>query len=185
MSDTLSLLLTSIIPNKRQRIRQIKYHINQLVSELHHIESNNNIQPLNITINSQLTILSHEEEDFCPYLSTKNKPVILHSTTNDEYRKKSKNFLFAPSARATSTPKSSPHQNRILLKPHHTSTPRRSKRHLTGLAMQPNNMIPLKRLLYNKDFDQRTTKRRHSAVPFSKRSLLPRLHPIEENPQWI
>ncbi|CAF0861476.1 unnamed protein product [Rotaria sordida] len=169
----------------RQRIRQIKYHINQLLSELRMIESNNDIiQPLNISINSQLTTISHEE-NFCPYLSCKQKPVILHSTTNDECRKKSKKFLFAASARATSTPKNSPNHNRIKLKPHHTSTPRRTKRHSTALAIPPNNnnIIPLKRLLYNKDYDQ--YKRRHSAVPFSKRSILPRLHPIDENPQWI
>jgi len=145
------------------------------------IESHNTIQPLNISINSQLTTISHEE-NFCPYLSSKKKPPILHSTTNNEYRrKKSKKFLFAASARATSTPKNSPIHNRISLKPHYTSTPRRNKRHSTNLPT--NNIIPLKRLMYNKDYDQH--KRRHSAVPFSKRSILPRLHPIEENPQWI
>jgi hypothetical protein len=185
MTDTL-LLFTSTMSNDRQRIRQIKYHINQLLSELRMIESDNNIQPLNISINSQLTTISHEENS-CPYLSYKQKPAILHSTANNEYRKKSNKFLFALSARATSTPKSSPHQKRILLKPHHTSTPRRSKRASTALAVPPNNIIPLKRLLYNKkDYDQRNQhKRRHSAVPFSKRSILPRLHPIDENPQWI
>ncbi|CAF1323006.1 unnamed protein product [Rotaria magnacalcarata] len=183
MTDTL-LLLSSTMSNDRQRIRQLKYHINQLLSELRMIESNNNIQPLNISINSQLTTLSHGE-NFCPYVSCKQKPAILHSTTNNEYRKKTKKFLFAASARATSTPKSSPNHNRMMLKPHHTSTPRRNnKRHSTPLAAMPtNNMIPLKRLLYNKDYDQH--KRRHSAVPFSKRSILPRLQPIDENPQWI
>jgi hypothetical protein len=182
MSDTL-LLLTTMMPNDRQRIRQIKCHINQLLSELRMIESENHqsIPPLNISINSQLTSLSHEE-NFCQYLSSKQKPAILHSTTNQEYRiKKSKKFLFAASARATSTPKSSPVHNRILLQPHQTSTPRRTKRHST--ALPTNNIIPLKRLMYNKDYDQH--KRRHSAVPFSKRSILPRLHAIEEHPQWI
>ncbi|CAF2619977.1 unnamed protein product [Rotaria sp. Silwood2] len=181
MTDT--LLLTSTMSNDRQRIRQIKYHINQLLSELRIIESNNNhIQPLNISINSQLTTILHEE-NFCPYLSCKQKAAILHSTTNNQCRKKSKKFLFAASARATSTPKTSPNHYRIILKPHHTSTPRRSKRHSTPLALSPNNIIPLKRLLYNKDYAQH--KRRHSAVPFSKRSILPRLHPIDENQQWI
>ena len=167
----------------RQRIRQIKYHINQLLSELRLIESNSSdpIPPLNISISSQLTSLS-QEENFCPYISSKSKPAILHSTTNQEYRtKKSKRFLFAASARATSTPKGSPIHHRILLPPCQTSTPRRSKRHST--ALPSNNIIPLKRLIYNKDYDQH--KRRHSAVPFSKRSILPRLHTIEENPQWI
>jgi hypothetical protein len=142
------------------------------------IESpDHHIQPLNISINSQLTTISHEE-NVCPYLSCKRKQANLHSTTNQEYyrTKKSKIFLFAASARATSTPKSSPNHHRMF-----TSTPRRSKRHST--ALPTNNIIPLKRLMYNKDSDQR--KRRHTAVPFSKRSILLRLHPIEENPQWI
>lgn len=182
MADT-HLLLASTISNDRQRIRQLKYHINQLLSELRMIESNDNMQPLNISINSQLTTISHDE-NFCPYLSCKQKPAILHSTTNNEYRKKSKKFLFAASARATSTPKSSPNHNRMILKPYLTSTPRRSsKRHSTPLALPTNNVIPLKRLLYNKDRDQH--KRRHSAVPFCKRSIIPRLQPIDENPQWI
>jgi hypothetical protein len=164
----------------RQRIRQLKCHINQLLSELDMIESENHhpIPPLNISISSQLTNLSHEEI-FCPYLSSKSKSTRLHSTANREYRtKKSKKFLFAASARATSTPKSSPIHHRILLQPHQTSTPRCRKRHSNVLPT--NDPIPLKRLMYNKDYDQH--KRRHSAVPFSKR---PRLHAIEENPQWI
>jgi hypothetical protein len=182
MTDNL-LFLTPTMSNERQRIRQIKYHINQLVSELRMIESNDNhIQPLNISINSQLTTIS-QEENCCPYLSSKQKPAILHSTKNHEHRKKkSKKFLFAASARATSTPKSSPIHQKLILKPHQTSTPRRNKRHST--ALPTNNIIPLKRLMYNKDYDQ-YNKRRHSAVPFSKRSILPRLYPIEENPQWI
>ena len=169
--------------NDRQRIRQIKYHINQLLSELRLIESDNDMSPMNISINSQVTTISREENG-CPYLSHKPKSAVLHSTTNNEHRKKSGKFLFALSARATSTPKSSPQQKRLSLKPHQTSTPRRSKHHSTALPMPASNMIPLKRLLYNKkDREQHT--RRHSAVPFSKRSILPRLHPIEENPQWI
>ncbi|UJR22370.1 hypothetical protein I4U23_025432 [Adineta vaga] len=169
--------------NDRRRIRQIKYHINQLVSEWNMIEPANNIPRLNISIDSQLTNISHEENS-CPLLLYKSKVAILHSTTNSEYRKKSHKFCFTLSAQATSTPKSSPQQKRLLLKPHQTSTPRRSIRHSTALTTQPNNMIPLKRLLYNKkDYDQH--KRRHSAVPFSKRSILPRLQPIDENPQWI
>jgi hypothetical protein len=180
------LFLSPTTSNVHQRIRQLKHHINQLKSEIRVIESvsnnnNNNIRPLNISINSQLTTISQEEK-FCPLLSCKQKPAILHSTTNNEYRtKKSKKFLFAASARATSTPKSSPIHNKIFLKPHHTSTPRRSKRHST--ALPTNNIIPLKRLMYNKDYDQH--KRRHSAVPFSKRSILPRLYLIQGTPQWI
>lgn len=176
MTDTL-LVLTPTMANSRQRIRQIKYHINQLYSEWHMIESDSNHhQPLNISINSQVTTIS-QEENLCPYLTCKKTPAVLHSTKNNEYRKtKSKKFLFAASARATSTPKSSPVHIRMSLKPHQTSTPRRNKRHST--ALQTNNIIPLKRLMYNKDRNQ--NKRRHSAVPFSKR-----LHPIEENPQWI
>jgi hypothetical protein len=165
------------MPNVRKRARQLKYHINQLYSELRLIESpDHHIQPLNISINSQLTTISHEE-NFCPYLSCKRKRATLHSTTNQEHRaKKSKKFVFAVSVRATSTPKSSPNHHRMF-----TSTPRRSKRHST--ALPTNNIIPLKHLMYNKDSNQH--KRRHTAVPFSKRSILPRLHTIEENPQWI
>ena len=61
----------------------------------------------------------------------------------------------------------------MLHKPYLTSTPRRNKR-------QSTNIIPLKRLLYNKD----SNRQQHSA----KRLILPRyspLHPIDENPQWI
>ncbi|CAF3660077.1 unnamed protein product [Rotaria sp. Silwood1] len=169
--------------NDRQRARQLKYHVNQLLSELRIIESNNNIPPpLNISINSQLTTITHEE-NCCPLLPYKQKPVILHSTTNNECRKKSKKFLFAISIQATSTPKNSPNHNRFIIKPHYTSTPRRSKCHSIGLALPSNNIIPLKRLLYNKDNKQH--KRRHSSVPFSKRSNFPRLYPIDENSQWI
>ena len=182
MSDTF-LYVTTIMSKERKRIRQLKYTVNQLLSELRLMDPNSStlIPPLNISINSQLTNLS-QEENFCPYMSTKSKAIVLHSTTNQEYRlKKSKKSLFAASARATSTPKSSPISSRILLPPCQTSTPRRSKRHST--ALPTNHIIPLKRLIYNQDYDQH--KRRHSAVPFSKRSIVPRLQAIEENPQWI
>ncbi|CAF1029382.1 unnamed protein product [Adineta steineri] len=171
--------------NDHQRARQLKYHINQLLSELRMIESDNNIRPLEISINSQLTTISHED-DYCPYFSSKRKRATLHSTTNNENRKKSK-FSFDLSARATSTPKSSPQEKKILLKPYHTSTPRRSKCHTILSPVPTNNMISLKRLLYNKkDKDQRHQhKRRHSAVPSSKRFTLRRLTPIEENPLFI
>ena len=185
MTDTFLFVTMS---NDRQRKRQLKCHINQLLSELRLVEPNNHIQPFNISISSHVTTLSSHDEHFCPHLSSRQqKAAVLHSTTNDEYRKKSKKFLFAASARATSTPKSSPIHNKILLKPHQTSTPRRTKPHSTALAIPPNNNnILLKRLLYNKDCAQRNqNKRRHSVVPVSKRSILPRLHPIEENAQWI
>ena len=184
MTDTL-LLLTSNMSTDRQRVRQIKVHINQLLSELRSIESNVNISPFHLTINSQLTNLSHEANP-CPHLSSKRKSTRLHSTANHEHRRKSKKSvfkssptkaLFAPSARATSTPKVSPQQK----KSPQTSTPL----HSTAFAFSPNQLIPLKRLLYNREHDPRPHKRRHSAVPFSKRSILPRLHRIEENPQWI
>ena len=182
MSDTV-LFYTTTMANDRQYARQLKHHVNQILSQLRVIDpkSFGAIPPLNISISSQLTSLS-EDEHICPCISSKSKPAILHSTTNQEYRtKKSKKLLFAPSAHATSTPKSSPIHQRILLPPFQTSTPRRSKRHST--ALPTNHLIPLKRLIYNKDCDQH--KRRHSAVPFSKRSILPRLQAIEENPQWI
>jgi hypothetical protein len=171
---------------ERQRVRQIKVHINQLLSELRSIESDVNISPLHLTIHSQLTNLSHDDNP-CPYLSAKRKSARLHSTANHEHRRKSKKpvfksspskALFAPSARGTSTPKVSPQQR----KSPQTSTPL----HSTAFAFSPNQLIPLKRLLYNRgEHDSRPHKRRHSAVPFSKRSMLPRLHRIEENPQWI
>jgi hypothetical protein len=187
MNDTL-LLFSSTMSNDHERIRQIKYHINQLLSELHRIESNNNslenFQPFNLTNNSSLTTMSHEKcllNNQCPYLSCKHTR--LHSTTYNEYKKfrqrkkllksSPKKKFFAPSVCATSTPKNSPKEH-ILLKHHLTSTPRRNKR-------QSTNIIPLKRLLYtNKD----SNRQRYSI----KRSLLPgynSLNPIEENPQWI
>lgn len=176
--------------NEHERIRQIKYHINQLLSELRMIEPNcnylENFQPFNITINSSLTTISHENcllDKKCPYLS--HKQTILHSTTYHEHRKlyKRKKILvtspkkshFTTSSCLTSTPKNSPTQN-ILLKPHLTSTPRRHKH-------QSSNIIPLKRLLYNKNKSS-NNRQRYSV----RRSILPHynsLHPIDENPQWI
>ncbi len=173
--------------NTHERIRAIKYHINQLKTELHRIEENNksleNFQQFNITINSSLTTISNDKcllDNQCPYLSCKQ--TILHSTTYHEYKKlhqrkklltsSPKKQFFPASACATSTPKNSPNQN-MLHKPYLTSTPRRNKR-------QSTNIIPLKRLLYNKD----SNRQQHSA----KRLILPRyspLHPIDENPQWI
>jgi len=77
--------------NDHERIRQIKYHINQLLSELHLIESNKNslenFQPFNLTNNSSLTTISHEKcllNNQCPYLSCKHTR--LHSTTYNEYK---------------------------------------------------------------------------------------------------
>jgi hypothetical protein len=185
MSDT--LLSTASMSNDRQRIRQIKHHLKLLKFELHLIESYNHRQPLDTSINSQLTTLLSYEENLFPILPCKKpKAGRLHSTTNNEYRKKSKKSLFAASARATSTPKSSPRQNKISLKPYHTSTPRRSHRHSTALDIQANNNFPVQCILYDKDYEKRQQhKCRHSAVPFSKRSILPRLHQIEENAQWI
>lgn len=171
------------MPNPRQRVRQIKHHVNQLLTELCTIQSDKHHQykRFDISISSQLTTLS-QDENICPYLTCQQKRPILHSTTNHECRrKKSKKFIFAASACATSTPKSSPIPTKLSLKPHQTSTPRRQKRHST--ALPTHHIIPLKRIMYNKDYNQ--NKRRHSAVPCSKRSILPRLQPIEENPQWI
>jgi hypothetical protein len=185
------LYFSSTMSNNHERIREIKYHINQLLSELRLIEPNNNylenIQPFNITMNSSLTTISNEKcllDNQCPYLSRKQK--LLHSTTYHEYKKiqqRKKHFILSPKknfvalACATSTPKNSPNQN-ILLEPHLTSTPRRYKR-------QSTNFIPLKRLLYNNNNNNKDSNRqRHS----TKRSLLPHyshLHPIDENPQWI
>jgi hypothetical protein len=186
MSDN-TLLAVTPMPKKRQRIRQLKYHLNQIISELRTLQPIDYIKQLEITIHSEVTTISTHEENFCPYLlCKKQKAGVLHSTTNNQYRKKSKKFLFAASACATSTPKSSPIQNKVLLKPYHTSTPRHQQRHSTALDIQQNNNIPLKCLLYNKDFVKRhQNKRRHSAVPYSKRSILPRLHLIQENAQWI
>ncbi|CAF1540638.1 unnamed protein product [Adineta ricciae] len=162
--------------------RKLVHHLNDIISEIHRLDNNCNIPLMNFSISSQLTTVS-QEEICCPYLSHGSKPAILHSTANSEYRKKSSKMAFAFAARATSTPKSSPQQTRLLLKPHQTSTPRRSKRHSTVSTLPANNIIPLKRLLYNKKDNQH--RRRHSAVPFPKRSIVPRLHPIEENQQWI
>jgi len=187
MNDTL-LFFSSTMSNNHERIREIKHHINQLLSELRLIEPNNSylekFQPFNTTINSSLSSISNEKcliDNQCPYLS--HKQVILHSTTYHEYKKlqqRKKYLILSPKKKfvalacATSTPKNSPNQN-ILLKPHLTSTPRRNKR-------QSTNIIPLKRLLYNNNKD--SNRQRHSA----KRLILPRyspLHPIDENPQWI
>lgn len=193
MSDRL-LVLSSTMSNEHERIREIKYHINQLLSELRTIEPDNscleNFQPFNITINSSSTTLNNENfllDNACPYLS--RKQAILHSTTYHEYRKNHKRKkllllsspkknIFSNSICATSTPKHSPNQN-ILHKPHLTSTPRHSKR-------QSTNMIPLKRLLYNnKNATNKISNRQRYST---KRSIIPRyshLNPIDENPQWI
>ncbi|CAF3036504.1 unnamed protein product [Rotaria sp. Silwood2] len=189
MSDKV-LFLSSAMSNKHERIQEIKYNINQLLSELRMIEPNNsyleNFQSFNITLNSSSTIITNEKcllNNQCPYLFRKQTK--LHSTTYDEYRKickrkkhlilSPKKNLFITSTCVTSTPKNSPNQN-ILLKPNLTSTPRRNKR-------QSKNIIPLKRLLYNNN-DKFSNRQRHSI----KRSILPRcshLNPIDENPQWI
>lgn len=187
MNDTF-LLFSSTMSNNHQRIREIKYHINQLLSELHRIESNNNsfenVQPLNLSINSSISNEKCLLNNQCPYLSCQQ--AILHSTTYHEYKKSSqrkKHLIITPKknfvalACATSTPKHSPNQNSLFLKPHLTSTPRRNKR-------QSTNLIPLKRLLYNKNNNKDSNQKRHS----TKRAILPHynsLHPIDENPQWI
>jgi hypothetical protein len=171
--------------NNHERIRQIKSHINQLLIELHRIESNSN-SPQNFrSLNTSFTTISHEKcllDHQCPYLS--RQQTILHSTTYHEYKQiqqRKKHYLISPKknilavACATSTPKKSSNEN-ILLKPHLTSTPRRHKRSST-------NFIPLKRLLYNQK-NKDSNRLRHS----TKRSILPRyspLNPIDENPQWI
>ncbi|CAF3418941.1 unnamed protein product [Rotaria sp. Silwood1] len=194
MSDKI-LFLSSTMSNKHERIREIKYHINQLVSELRMIEPNNNylenFQPFNITLNSSSTIITNEKcllNNQSPYLF--RKQTTLHSTTYHEYRKinkrkkklilSPKKNLFVTSSCVTSTPKNSPNQN-ILLQPNLTSTPRRNKRQLK-------NTIPLKRLLYNNKNNNNNNKFSHRQQHLTKRSILPHfnpLNPIDENPQWI
>lgn len=164
----------------RQRIRQIKVHINQLLAELRTIETNVEQKPFHLTIQTDLTRLSEDEIPTCPYVSLKRKSMRLHSTTNQEHRRKSKKILqnklvFGASACATSTPKASAQSKRVP----QTSTPRHSIQELH------NPSIPLKRLLYHQENDQRAQKRRLSSIHNGKRSLLPRLQRIEENPQWI
>jgi hypothetical protein len=170
--------------NNPERIHQIKSHINQLLLELHRIESNSNSSSFNLPLNSSFTKISNEKcllDNQCPYLS--RQQTILHSTTYHEYKKlrqRKNHYILSPKknllafACATSTPKKSSNEN-ILLKPHLTSTPRRNKRPST-------NFIPLKRLLYNHNSNNKDANRpRHSA----KRTILRPLHPIDENPQWI
>lgn len=172
-----------------QRIQQIKSHINQLLAELHLIQSSTEeILPFNLTINSQITTISEKKSRLnyvCPFLSSKsNGQAILHSTTVDHCPKTSsrksttKKSLrissttperFVLTAKATSTPKRSSHSNHFQ-----TSTPRRSNQ------IPSNNLIPLKRLLYN---HPKKSPYRHSIVPFSKR--VKHLPSIDENPQWI
>jgi hypothetical protein len=184
MSDTL-LFFSSTMSNNHERAREIKYHINQLLSELRLIDPNNSylekFQLFNTTINSSISNEKCLIDNRCSYLS--RKQAILHSTTYHEYKKiqqRKKYLILSPKknfvalACATSTPKNSPNQN-ILLKPHLTSTPRRNKR-------QSTNLIPLKRILYN---NNKNSNRQRNSV---KRSILPRyspLHQIDENPQWI
>ena len=186
MNDSL-FLLTSNMSSDHQRIQQIKAHINQLLAELHLIQSSTKeLLPFNLTINSQITTISEKKSRLncpCPFLAAKsNGQAILHSTTVDPCsknpsRKSTKKNLrlcsstperFVLAAQATSTPKRSLHSNHFQ-----TSTPRRSQ-------MPSNNLIPLKRLLYN---HPKKSPYRHSVLPFSKR--VKHLAPIDENPQWI
>lgn len=155
----------------RKLLRQLKSHYNRLCLELrsHDPHTFSHLQLLDLSISSQITSVSHRNEHICQYLSSEQKPEILHSTTNQEHqRRKSKKFVFAASACATSTPKTSRTLNKISVKPSHTSTPRRSQRHST--PVQPTTLIPLKRLIYKKDSTQH--RRRH-------------LYLIDENPQWV
>lgn len=176
MSETIFFSPT----DDRQRIRQLKIHINQLLTELRSIENHVEQKPFHLTIQTDFTHLSTEEVPSCPFVTLKRKSTRLHSTANHEHRRKSKKISpstlgFAATACATSTPKMSSQNKRLP----QTSTPRHSL-HDIG-----NPLIPLKRLLYHQDTEHRNQKRRHSAVPFTKRSMLPRLQRIEENPQWI
>ena len=91
MTDTF-LFFSSTMSNTHERIREIKCHINQLVSELRLIEPNNhsldNFQPFNISFNASLTTISQEKyvlDHQCPYLS--RQQAILHSTTYQKYQK--------------------------------------------------------------------------------------------------
>ena len=185
MNDSL-LFFSSSMSRDHQRIQEIKHHINQLLAELQLMQAKECRPPFYLSINSELTSVSQKKTrlDYpcCPCLSPKSdQQMRLHSTTLSEnqkvQRKKiNKKLLFTPNspkklfltARATSTPKSSPLPTTALAR-YHTSTPRRSKRHL----------IPLKRLLYNHDYPRY---RPSAALPFARHTPL---HPIVENHQWI
>lgn len=181
---------SSIMSNKHERIREIKYHINQLLSELRRIEPNDS----NLDKHRSFTQISSEPcflDCHCPYLSRQLD--IFHSTTYHDYKKlqqqqqqQHKEFSLSPKknflgfACATSTPKTSPNENHLLLKPYRTSTPRRYHQPST-------NLIPLKRLLYNQyPSDKDTNRFRHS----TKRPIIfPRSNPrppsMDNHLQWI
>ena len=182
------------MPNQCERIKEIKYHINQLLSELRTIEPNNsyleNFQPFHITLDSSLTTISNEKKFLQDnqYQHLSRKQDVLHSTTYHDKKKsyKQKKFLtsspkktfFTTSTYATSTPKKSSNRN-ILIKPHRTSTPRHKRR-------QSTDIIPLKRLLYSNNNDNKFSHRKRHTV---KRSIIlpfhSHLHKIDEDLQWI
>ena len=168
------------------RIQEIKHHINQLLAELHLMQSQESLPPFYLSINSELTSVSQKktrlDQPCCPCLSSNSaQQRRLHSTMireNEKVQRKEikKKLQFIPNspkkicftACATSTPKSSPLPTTALQR-YHSSTPRRSKRHL----------IPLKRLLYNQEYPRCRTS---AGVPFARRNPL---HPIDEKHQWI
>lgn len=154
--------------NKHERIREIKSHIQQLLSELHRIEQD-------LSLHSIRTRISTEECLFdcpCPYLSRQR--TIFHSTTYYEYPKVQQEHPQSPKkhllafALATSTPKTSPNEN-LPLKPYRTSTPHRQKRSST-------NFIPLKRLLYNQHPPEKESHRCRSTKKRSPPIMTNHLH---------
>ncbi|UJR26732.1 hypothetical protein I4U23_008047 [Adineta vaga] len=173
MTDTFVLFSSTIMStNNHERIRDIQYHIKQLLTELHLIDPTNkileNFQPFNLSTNS------HEQcvmDNQCAYLSCKQTR--FHSTTCDEYKKvhQRKNFKKMTPKKIlvkTSTPKPATSNENLVMKPYLTSTPRQQKR-------QSTNLIPLKRLLYH----QKDSHRQRYSI---KRSL----NPLDENNlQWI
>ena len=166
--------------NKHERIREIKSHIQQLLSELRRIEPNYPNFDHDLSFHSILTRISPEECLFdcpCPYLS--RQQTIFHSTTYHEYPKPQQEHQKSPKknllafALATSTPKTSPNEN-LPLKPYRTSTPRRPKQPST-------NFIPLKRLLYNQHPPEKES---HRCRPTKKRSPFP-LPSMNNHLHWI
>lgn len=165
MNDTV-LILSSTMSDKHDRLYQLKTHVNQLILEIQSLDPSENLLPLfNLNKNSNDKYVF---QCSCPYISSSSssRPMILHSTTYDDYKKcsdqRKKPCLLTPKKNlltftcTTSTPKKSVQEKIFHQKFHFTSTPRRKK------------SITLKRLLYNQ------------AHP-NKKLLVP----IDDNPQWI
>lgn len=164
MNDTV-LILSSTMSDKHERLYHLKTHVNQLILEIQSLDPTENRLPLfnlNTYANENKLLFQYS----CPYVSTSSHPMILHSTTYDDYKKSSehrtKHCLLTPKKNlltftcTTSTPKKSVQEKIYHKKIRLTSTPRRKQ------------SISLKRLLYTQ---------RHS----NKKLLIP----IDDNPQWI